>query len=231
MAAFTVVLALATLALVGTAIYQHFDTLDAIRATNRFAKAAEDYAKEAKRLADAASDQVTVTRDTTKIAAQQLETAQDTEKRQLRAYVYVKPPPLGVGRVVAGNKAITVIAMRNAGQTPAYETHMRGNTGIGPYPLPEHQTFREGPYGGSIVLNPETETNTGGIISSLSDTLSQQSIDLIKDGTTHRMYVFGTVMYRDAFGNDRYCNYCFAYFGDGPTLTAMEYCDQHNDAN
>jgi hypothetical protein len=45
-AGFTVVLGLATIALVITAIFQHFDTLDAIQATNRFAKAAETSAVE-----------------------------------------------------------------------------------------------------------------------------------------------------------------------------------------
>src|SRR6266851_7611689 len=44
--AFTIVLAVATVALVGTAIVQHFDTIDANRATNRLAKAAEDSATE-----------------------------------------------------------------------------------------------------------------------------------------------------------------------------------------
>jgi hypothetical protein len=45
-AAFTVVLALATLALVVTAIFQHFDTIDAVRATNRLAEASESAAKD-----------------------------------------------------------------------------------------------------------------------------------------------------------------------------------------
>jgi hypothetical protein len=45
-AAFTVILALATLALVGTAIVQHFDTVDAIEATKRLAIANENAAKD-----------------------------------------------------------------------------------------------------------------------------------------------------------------------------------------
>jgi hypothetical protein len=50
-AVFTVVLGVATTALVITAIIQHGDALDAIQATNRFAKAAEDYANYTKSLA------------------------------------------------------------------------------------------------------------------------------------------------------------------------------------
>jgi hypothetical protein len=52
-AAFTVVLALATLALVGTAIVQHFDTVDAIEATKRLAVANENAAKDRRQTASA----------------------------------------------------------------------------------------------------------------------------------------------------------------------------------
>jgi hypothetical protein len=46
-------LALATLALVGTAIWQHFDTVDAVRATNRLAEASENTAANTRRTASA----------------------------------------------------------------------------------------------------------------------------------------------------------------------------------
>ncbi len=84
-----------------------------------------------------------------------------------------------------------------------------------------------------MVLNPETETSTGGRISSTnaSDNLTQPEIDSILDGKTHRMYVFGTIIYHDAFDHQWYSDFCFAYYGDSPTFTAMDYCDQHNDAN
>src|SRR6516225_11407454 len=45
-AAFTVVLAIATLALVGTAILQHFDTVDAVEATKRLAIANENASRD-----------------------------------------------------------------------------------------------------------------------------------------------------------------------------------------
>jgi hypothetical protein len=52
-AAFTVVLALATLALVGTAIVQHFDTVDAVEATKRLAIANENAANDRRQAASA----------------------------------------------------------------------------------------------------------------------------------------------------------------------------------
>jgi hypothetical protein len=58
---FTAVLAIATVALVGTAIKQHYDTIDAINATNRFAKAAEDYAAQSKTIAAATASSADAT--------------------------------------------------------------------------------------------------------------------------------------------------------------------------
>jgi hypothetical protein len=52
-AAFTVILALATLALVVVAIWQHFDTVAAIEATNRLAIANENAAKDRRQTASA----------------------------------------------------------------------------------------------------------------------------------------------------------------------------------
>ena len=52
-AAFTVVLAVATLALVGTAILQHFDTIDAVEATKRLALANEKATNDRRRTASA----------------------------------------------------------------------------------------------------------------------------------------------------------------------------------
>jgi hypothetical protein len=48
-----VILALATFALVGTAILQHFDTVDAIEATKRLAVASESAAKDRRQTASA----------------------------------------------------------------------------------------------------------------------------------------------------------------------------------
>jgi hypothetical protein len=52
-AAFTIILALATLALVGTAIVQHRDGVDAIEATKRLATANENAAKDRRQIASA----------------------------------------------------------------------------------------------------------------------------------------------------------------------------------
>jgi len=211
--AYTVVTAL----LLAAGIYSTIQAWRAVDAANRSAEAAKDSVTAANRAADAAAAQTRI--------------AEDTEKHQLRAYAYAKPPPQGVQNVVAGGKVLAVIAVRNSGQTPAYHLRMRGNTGVGVWPIPSLQTWREGPYGGNLVLNPETETTTGGKISSDVDTITQPDIESVHDGKTHRLYVFGTILYEDIFGSERYSDFCFAYYGDGPILTTMEYCEIHNNAN
>jgi hypothetical protein len=49
-------------------------------------------------------------------------------------------------------------------------------------------------------------------------------------GTTKKMYVFGTIYYRDAFGEERHTNFCqygmWTRAGIFGTLNA----DRHNDA-
>lgn len=170
-------------------------------------------------------------------AQAQLKEQREDIQKQLRAYVYVKPPPAGIQGVTVGSTAFAVVALRNSGQTPAYEMKIRGNIGFGPYPLEPNQRFIEGPYGGSMVLNPESETTTGGVVSSRDDTsnaeklknaISRSDLDTIRDGTKRRLYLFGSVTYRDAFGAERHSDYCFAYYGAGRTLTTMNYCDRHN---
>jgi hypothetical protein len=52
-AAFTVVLAMATIALVVTAIIQHYDSIDAVRATNRLVEATEQAASHNRQVAGA----------------------------------------------------------------------------------------------------------------------------------------------------------------------------------
>jgi hypothetical protein len=168
----------------------------------------------------------------------QIFVSRDTEERQLRAYVYVKPPPFGIMGVVAGSMPYATIAFRNSGQTPAYNLRMGGNIGFGQYPLLPNQKFIDGPYGGELFLNPEAETTTGGRVAQRNDVtpeekqknmVTQPELDSILNGETHRLYLFGDVTYKDAFGHKRHSEYCFAYFGAGPTLTAMDYCDRHNE--
>jgi hypothetical protein len=205
-AVFTFFLVLATIGLGIVAIVQ-------INFLERAETISAQSAKAAKEAADATRDSVNL--------------AKDTAERQLRAYVYVLPPPQGIPNAVADGLQRAVVAVRNSGQTPAYQMQFRGNFGFGPYPAPTNPTFREGPYGGAMVLNPATELTTGAVIST-EEKFSQADLDSIVDGKTRRLYIFGSVIYKDAFGKDRVTEFCFAYYGKGPVLTSMDYCGQHN---
>jgi hypothetical protein len=99
-ATFTVVLAAATAALVIAAIVQHIDTVEAIKATNRLAKAAEDYATEAKNLAGAA------------------QRSADVAEGQQRAWI--APTSVVFAAPFADTEGIVVrVFYRNSGQQPA----------------------------------------------------------------------------------------------------------------
>ncbi len=152
--------------------------------------------------------------------------SRSTASRQLRAYVYVKPGPLGVLDFSVGKAPHTTIVIRNSGQTPAYNMKMRGNIGVNAWPIAKNKPFREGPYGADMVLNPETEDATGGNVS-VKDGLAEREVEAIGDGLRYRLYVFGSVVYDDVFGAHHRTDYCFAYFGQGPTLMGMEFCNRH----
>ena len=46
-----------------------------------------------------------------------------------------------------------------------------------------------------------------------------------------RLYVFGTVSYRDTFGKDRYTNFCHSIVLQQKPAFIANASDRHNDAN
>jgi hypothetical protein len=153
----------------------------------------------------------------------------DQEKRQLRAYAFAKP--ISITDFSTSTHPSTQVIFKNSGQTPAY--HLTGSTAVYPssYPLsvPIPSGTREStPL--EATLNPAAENDIGG-----SDTMQRpitpDEANAIRDGKTMRMYVYGSINYRDVFGDVHYSNFCFSFWGDGPKLTLWTYCPQHNDAD
>ena len=155
----------------------------------------------------------------------------DTETRQLRAYISIETAG-PVENFTETTLAQAKVRIRNSGQTPAYHLISQGTIDFGPYPLSENQTFqlnlpREPP--SVVVLNPGAED--GGTIIPAEKPYTATQLASVKDGKSVRLYVFGTVTYRDAFRSEHYSYYCFSYFGIPPQLTHMEVCSKRNDAN
>ncbi len=203
-----------TAALLSAGIYSAIESTEAVHQASRAAD-------EAKRGADAASSQSA--------------TAQDTEKRQLRAYVGLIPPP---DNQVSNNftpPATPLIRLtpKNFGVTPAYEAIHKTGMQVGYYPLAKNfeypiQELATPP--NPITIYPGAFDLAGIQVESLR-ALTQDEIASIQDGKTKRLYVWGTLTYKDVFREPHYTNFCLGFYNLTPTQVQREPCNEHNDSN
>jgi hypothetical protein len=164
-----------------------------------------------------------------RVARDTLAVTQDTARRQLRAYIF--PRQLELTGLSPTTLATAHQEVRNAGQTPAYAASAIGGIAIRPYPIPENANFTITPSHNETVY---AVINPGATIHGFLDAdviFNADAIDKIKDGLTFRVYVYGSITYKDAFLIDHHSNFCFSYFGVGPRLTNPEVCPKHNDAD
>jgi hypothetical protein len=150
----------------------------------------------------------------------QLATARDTENRQLRAYLHVvtrAPLHLAVGEVPQWGIEYSVL-----GQTPAYDAQVRQLVMLAPYPLPVDITrfYRATGFQpvNKVAIFPGEHPWAMDSLTCVSPTgkkiidcrLSQDAMTALAKDPKIRLYVFGMVNYRDAFGALRHTPYCFS---------------------
>lgn len=62
-------------------------------------------------------------------------------------------------------------------------------------------------------------------------TLSQQQLDLARDGREYQLIYYGIVWYDDAFGVKHYTRFCYLFKGTSMTNKDAEGCLGHNDSD
>ena len=133
--------------------------------------------------------------------------AKASSEKQLRAYVSVTPS------FMWNFDRTTLVAIKcqlnNHGQTPAHDFFIESaGVSVWPDPLPDGWEFPE-PHKG---VRPKNVIFPGSnrLITPYSDRpFTQQEIDdSIFVGRGKRIYVFGTIKYKDAFGFDRWTTFC-----------------------
>ena len=156
----------------------------------------------------------------------------NTAKRQLRAYVGVRPSTL---------KIVTtwewIFDITNYGQTPAYRLIDNAIVDICPYPLPPKFPFPElpAPEPSAAVIYPNMVYYTG--VARAKRDFTQEELNKIKSGTTHRLYIFGMLKYVDIFGISRTTKFCYSAIKDPFVAVSQgafppcEPSDQHNEAD
>lgn len=155
--------------------------------------------------------------------AQEVEVARDALKevrgatqKELRAYVFVKPYAW-VNNVTENSMFNSTVGIRNGGQTPASELSLNFNIEARGAP-PENTrpafaaTIRRSV---ETVLDPSTALSGIGTINSEKPLTSKEFAAVINDQGM-RLYVWGTVTYKDVFDKMHHSYFCFFYFGRQP---------------
>jgi hypothetical protein len=160
----------------------------------------------------------------------QIGIAKDTAKRQLRAYVYVTPDGLkNLGKDERPQGGVTVHMI---GQTPAYDLELLTTIGTLPYPLTkkieEFTPSRPTELTHSILFPGLTFNNSP----TLTYVPTDQQMTVIKQADPVRIFVWGSVTYKDTFLERHHVLFCFNYdkaavAGErGPQI-----CDRHVEAD
>jgi hypothetical protein len=121
--------------------------------------------------------------------------------------------------------------IKNTGQTPAHDVVMYARAVILPTALPPNFDFRAPAdlSGGSVMmLGPNQDRFTSAI---LPRRLSFAELRGIFTAQTVRLYVYGTVTYRDAFKRRRWTNFCYSIVWLPRRGNMWHATTRHNDAN
>jgi hypothetical protein len=160
------------------------------------------------------------------LVAWQAGISRDTERRQLRAYIGITPGD--VENFGDRDKQILRIIRKNYGLTPAYDVI----TGLfhdvirinGPIPTP--------------ISGVQGPSNTPTLFPSMEapfywrgTPLSQQQVDLIRNGKEYQLVFWGMVTYTDAFGAKHFTRFCYLYKGPNMTSKDADICFGHNDSD
>jgi len=159
-----------------------------------------------------------------------------TAKRELRAYIVTEVTDLIWPNNWQGIASVR-IAIKNTGQTPAHDLRTVSRTALYDYPFPPDFDFTlisgEDPSVG--LLGPGQPTETEGN----SDPLSGDDWIVIRHGDgKQRLCTYGTVTYRDAFGDSQWTNFCVSHVfevtplpGGEKIAVASRTAERHNDAS
>lgn len=157
--------------------------------------------------------------------------SKDSEKRQLRAYVYATP---GIENFTIGQRSRISVLIRNDGQTPAYNFNVAMHAQSRPYP-------QQGPIAGEGIKPVPTSPTGDGIGNfaykeheiefSLPQDMSPLITDAMYAGTGQRLYVWGRVLYLDAFQDQHHLNFCFTITEETVRRKHLSYCQDYNDAD
>jgi hypothetical protein len=154
--------------------------------------------------------------------------------KQMRAYLSVRIGG-GVYQDRAANWRFEVRPMLiNTGFTPAHKVAYAAKAAVLPFPLLDEFVFPalEKPRSVFGLLAPQQNLTMNAMVQ--GDFFDDEEVENIKRGHERRLYVWGTVVYEDVFGQPRYTNFAhniiWVLFKDGSESVTGNYVDRHNEA-
>jgi hypothetical protein len=155
--------------------------------------------------------------------------------KQMRAYLSVRIGG-GVYQDRAVNLRFEVTPMLiNTGLTPANRVSYAAKANVLPFPLADEFVFPplDKPRSVFGLLAPQQNLIMNAMVK--SDFFDDGEVENIKRGRGRRVYIWGTVVYEDVFGEQRYTNFAHSIIWlpskDGSEPIWGYYVDRHNDAN
>jgi hypothetical protein len=118
---------------------------------------------------------------------------------------------------ISGTNAIIKTTDKNIGKTPALITHVFGSAAIDPKQIPLHDSFGSE---SSLVLIPNQE---GNIVTTLPSVIKQAILQNIK------IYVYGTVFYRDINQKNHWSQFCFCFDQNGILMLSQSFHNSCDD--
>jgi hypothetical protein len=141
-----------------------------------------------------------------------------------RAYISVTP--MEILNLRQGAAPAMTLGLRNEGNTPAYKVRCWCAIAKVGSPFPtKSEAFPQGRFGPEFTLIQQA---TFRLLPTLTNTLSEREVAALLKAETARLYVWGRVEYRDAFGKRRWVNFRSFVRDDPPNSFPDE---EGNDAN
>lgn len=141
-----------------------------------------------------------------KAANDNLAVFKDASLRQMRAYLTVTLGGVVPQDIATGYRFEVRMVLLNTGNTPAYKIRSATRIDIFPFPLSNDFVLPELPLANSSsILGPhQTLILTGGVAREL---YSDEDVHEIEFGIHKQLFVYGSVVYDDAFGIQRMTNF------------------------
>jgi hypothetical protein len=156
--------------------------------------------------------------------------ARESSERQLRAYMAIDPLPLkDFAKDIATQGGVKITSK---GQTPAYDVTLITYIATLPYPPKEDIRLTASPViKGDIISTILTPGQSTKSYVTLGYAPNESQFQIIKDGKTYRLYVWGEANYMDTFKKKRLSRFCYSYDGIAANGGDIDLCPRGNCAD